>query len=512
LELQTVTGWHWRLNPLRWALKGQIRALSMMVFATVGMSVVLGVLLFQQGQSARQGDASRHLDQAANHLVERYEYLRRSFAERHTDDPLESGDETLLHSLTEAVLAGTPGAEGGFYRAADGRFLGYAYPTYSGSGPKTDMPPAELPGITRVVETAVTRQAAAEERVSAGADLILFRAHPLFEGTRPLGATWVMQRLSGIRSIQQQLYGMGLLGLLAFSGVITAAAWLFAHRLDRGVTRLEAGLQTMEDRLDTPVPSTGVPELDRVGAAINRLAYAVQSHQRQRMELEQHLHRADRLAALGRLVGGVAHEVRNPLASIKLKLHLVQRFSTDPTRLASTFTVIQAEVERLNRLVERLLALAKPAESSRLPTDLGHLLKARLELWEGRAAEQGITLVFQHTPEASEPVAIDRDRIVQIVDNLLANALEAMTRRGGCVTVLLERLTCSEVQIAVSDTGPGVPPAAVEHLFEPFFTTRNDGIGLGLFLSAEMARALGGEIRYRERLGGGSRFEVCLPC
>jgi hypothetical protein len=152
-----MTEWHWKLNPLRWSLKGQIRALSVMVLTTVVMSVVLGVLLLQQSQSAREADATRHLDQAANHLAERYEYLHRSFAERHADDPLASGDEPLLHSLTEAVLAGVPGIEGGFYRAADGRFLGYAYPTYSGSGPKTDIPPAELPTIERVVETAVNR-------------------------------------------------------------------------------------------------------------------------------------------------------------------------------------------------------------------------------------------------------------------------------------------------------------------------------------------------------------------
>jgi hypothetical protein len=161
-------------------------------------------------------------------------------------------------------------------------------------------PPAELPTIERVVETAVNRQAPAEERVSAGTDLILFRARPLFDAARPVAASWVMQRLSGIRSTQQQLYRLGLIGLLVLSGAITAAAWLFTHRLDRGVTRLESGLHIMENRLDTPAPPTGVPELDRVGAAINRLSNAVQAHQKERTELEQRLHRADRLAALGR--------------------------------------------------------------------------------------------------------------------------------------------------------------------------------------------------------------------
>jgi signal transduction histidine kinase len=268
----------------------------------------------------------------------------------------------------------------------------------------------------------------------------------------------------------------------------------------------------MEERLDAPVPTTGIPELDRVGSAINRLAHTVQTHQKERTELEQRLYRADRLAALGRLVGGVAHEVRNPLASIKLKLHLARRSGADPERLADAFAVIQAEVERLDRLVARLLTLAKPSEPCRVLTDLTRLLKTRMEQWEGRAAEQGIGLELQPAPSIAEPVPADGDRLVQIVDNLLANAVEALHGRGGRIMVEVERPTPAALRIAVADTGPGVPPEAVERLFEPFFTTRQDGTGLGLFLSAEMTRALGGELRYRERAGGGACFEVMLPC
>jgi two-component system sensor histidine kinase HydH len=268
----------------------------------------------------------------------------------------------------------------------------------------------------------------------------------------------------------------------------------------------------MAERLDTPVPATGIPELDRVGAAINQLVRTVQAHQQERADLERRLHRAARLAALGRLVGGVAHEVRNPLASIKLKLHLARRAGADADRLANAFAVIQAEVERLDRLVARLLTLAKPTEPAKAPTDLARLLKARMELWESRAAEAGIALELQLWSALAEPALVDRERLAQIIDNLLANAVEALQQRGGRITVALERPTPSLARIAVADTGPGVPPELVERVFEPFFTTRKDGTGLGLFLSAELARSLGGELRYRQRPGGGAGFEVTLPC
>jgi len=208
----------------------------------------------------------------------------------------------------------------------------------------------------------------------------------------------------------------------------------------------------------------------------------------------------------------VAHEVRNPLASIKLKVHLALRAAEDPASLAGVFEVIEEEIERLNRLVERLLTLAKPAESDRLPTDLSRLLQARVELWEGRATEQGIVLQVQKQEPALEPIAVDGDRVAQIVDNLIGNAVEALRGRGGRITVTLHRSSAREVIVRVADTGSGVPPELVDRLFEPFFTTRDGGTGLGLFLSAELCGALGGEVHYRDRPGGGACFEVRLPC
>ena len=287
---------------------------------------------------------------------------------------------------------------------------------------------------------------------------------------------------------------------------------VFTHRLDRGVARLESGLRAMEQRIDTPVPATHIPELDRVGTGIGRLAAAVQEHQQQRAEMESRLHRVDRLAALGRLVGGVAHEIRNPLASIRLKLHLVQRSSAGPEGLAEAFQVIDEEISRLDRLVDRLLTLAKPAEPSRLPIDVERLLRTRIELWTARAAEHGIALQLEAPSGPHAPLPVDADRLAQILDNLVANAIDVLTTTGGRVILGLERPAVGGLIITVGDTGPGVPPGIADHLFEPFTTTRPGGTGLGLFLSAELARSLGGELRHRERPEGGTRFEVRLPC
>lgn len=494
------------------SLKQHIGILGVLALVTLVFATGLGMLILRQTESVQVAEAERLLDRAAAQLAVRYDYLRSSFEERQAKHPLQPENEPLLRSLTEATLAGVPGVEGGFYARESNRLLGYAYPTYPGSGPKTDIPAAEQATIQRVAASAVTLKGHAEERVAAGSDLILFRAHVLLTQGQPMGASWVMYRLTGVRSTHQQLSILGLIGLLIVSVSVAIGAWILTRRLDRGVAEIESGLRAMETHLDMPIPMSGVVELDRIGSAITRLTATYLNNQVRQAELERRLRQTDRLAALGRLVAGVAHELRNPLASVKLKLQLSRRGLSDPDRLTASFDVIDEEVGKMDRLVERLLSLAKPSQPSSLHTDFPHFVKERLVFWETRAANQNTTLEFHPTPSASEPVRLDRDRVGQIFDNLIANALDALVNDGGRITIEVERVAPAEMLLAVSDTGPGVPAEAVERIFEPFCTTRHDGTGLGLFLSAEMARALGGTLDYRDRPGGGARFELRFPC
>jgi signal transduction histidine kinase len=479
---------------------------------TLLLATGLGILVLRQTESAQVTQAARLLDRAVDQLTVRYDYLRSSFEEREAVNPLRPENDQVLSSLTGATLAGVPGVEGGFYAKESDRLLGYAYPTYPGSGPKTDIPTAEQATIQRVAAAAVALKGRAEERVAAGLDFILFRAQPLLEQGQVMGAAWVMYRLTGVRSTHQQLSILGLIGLLVVSFSVAVGAWLLTRQLDRGVAGIESGLRVMEERIETPVPVSGVMELDRIGAAINRLAATLLDNQAHEAELERRLRQADRLAALGRLVAGVAHELRNPLASVKLKLQLARRGASDPDRLGESFDVIEAEVGRMDRLVERLLSLAKPSQPTVVPTDLSSFLSERMELWKTRASNQGTALEFYPDAVGSEPISLDRDRLGQIFDNLMTNALDALASQGGRIVVEVERTRPKGIVIAVTDNGPGVPADAVEHMFEPFFTTRNGGTGLGLFLSTELARLLGGEIRYCDRPGGGARFEVWLQC
>lgn len=494
------------------SLKHHLGVLGILALATLIIAASFGWLILRQTESSQGADAERLLDKAAEQLAVRYDSLKMSFDGRHTAPPLKPENEQLLRSVTEATLAGMSGVEGGFYSADADRLLGYAYPTYPGSGPKTDIPAAESATIRRVAATATAVKGRGAEQVVAGTDLILFRAQSLPAREQPIGAAWVMFRLNGVHSPYRYLSLFGLLGLLTVSVIVATGAWVLTRRIDRGVAELEAGLRKMETDPALPLPLSGILELDRIGAGITRLTTAFLNNQARQADLERRLRQTDRLAALGRLVAGVAHELRNPLASVKLKLQLTRRSLDNPDQVLASFNVVEEEVGKMNRLVERLLSLARPSQLASSKSDPSHFVKERLVLWESRATSQGTILEFPRADAPSEPIQMDRDRVGQILDNLIANALDALAEEGGRVTIEVQRTAPNELLIAVSDNGPGVPEETIERLFEPFCTTRREGTGLGLFLSAELARGLGGTLDYCRCPDRGARFELRFPC
>lgn len=500
------------VNPRASSLKHHIGVLGILALATLIVAAGFGWMILRHSESAQGADAEHLLERAAEQLAVRYGSLPTSEDQRHPTPPLQPENEPTLRSVTEATLAGMSGVEGGFYSAEADRLLGYAYPTYPGSGPKTDIPVAESATIRRVAATATAINGRGEDRVVAGADVILFRARALPGGTPPVGAAWVMLRLNGVHNPSQYLALFGLLGLLILSVTVATGAWFLTRRIDRSVGELETGLRMMETDPALPLPSSGILELDRIGSGITRLTTAFLSNQARQAELERRLRQTDRLAALGRLVAGVAHELRNPLASVKLKLQLTRRSLDDLDQVRTSFDVVEEEVAKMDRLVERLLSLARPAHPSPATSDLSQFVQARLMFWDTRATSQGTILEFHHVDSAGDPIQLDRDRVGQIVDNLIANALDALAEEGGRMIIEVERRLPREVLIAVSDNGPGVPEESVERIFEPFCTTRREGTGLGLFLSAEIARGLGGTLEYCRRLDRGARFELRLPC
>jgi PAS domain S-box-containing protein len=230
-----------------------------------------------------------------------------------------------------------------------------------------------------------------------------------------------------------------------------------------------------------------------------------------RKEVEAEVRRADRLAALGRLSAGVAHEIRNPLTGIRTTAELL-RTRVGSADLVRFVDVILEETSRLDRIVGSLLQFAKPPSPQRVPLPLVALLERAGQLAAGRAAEQGVSLVLDAAADLPEPLA-DRDQMLQVLLNLLINGIEA-TPAGGRVALAARAVRedgRDEIHLIVEDDGEGVPPAIRERVFDPFFTTKPGGTGLGLSISQNILRQHHGQLRLERHPSGRNRAIAVLP-
>ncbi len=226
--------------------------------------------------------------------------------------------------------------------------------------------------------------------------------------------------------------------------------------------------------------------------------------------LKREIIRSQRLASIGRLAAGVAHEIRNPLSSIKgFATYFKERYRETPKDHQTAEIMIQ-EVERLDRVIGQLLEFARPMRIQEKRTHLDPLIRHSLRMVEGDAAQKGIVLNFSED-HGIETVRIDPDRIKQVLLNLYLNAIEAMTEEGTLTVALSKTETKTGICITVSDTGPGINPDDLPHLFDPYFTTKSSGTGLGLAIVHKIVESHEGEIQVNSRLGEGTVITVTLP-
>jgi two-component system sensor histidine kinase HydH len=227
-------------------------------------------------------------------------------------------------------------------------------------------------------------------------------------------------------------------------------------------------------------------------------------------ELKREVERNQRLASLGRLAAGIAHEIRNPLSSIKgFATYFKERYREIPEDLKTAEIMIQ-EVERLNRVISQLLEFARPVTIQKRPTSIQSIIKHSLRMIE-RDAEERAVRVMTELSDAVGEVSVDPDRLNQVFLNLYLNALEAMEDGGTLSVALLQGEASRGIKIVVSDTGMGIPKEDLEHIFDPYFTTKQSGTGLGLAIVHKVIESHKGEIRVESEPGRGTQVEITLP-
>lgn len=302
--------------------------------------------------------------------------------------------------------------------------------------------------------------------------------------------------------------------LLALGGPLGGilSGYGIARGLSRSIYRLSLHVSDMAQQLDRDVatlqltPGGDLQDLDaQLEKVLGRVGEVAEKLQRQQSEML----RAQQLAAVGQLAASVAHEVRNPLTSIKMIVEAATRSQKPKPMTDDTLRVIHGEIIRLEQTVQSFLDFARPPALQKRCNDFRSVVNQAVELVNARAGQQRVSIEVQE-PASPALGEFDASQIHTVLVNLLVNSLDAMPT-GGALSVRLEVPASGQIRLVIEDTGSGISPKVVHQLFTPFVSTKPTGTGLGLSICKRIVEEHGGSISAANLDRGGASFILTLP-
>lgn len=471
---------------------------------TLAASLSVGFLLFQLYRAsmvAQAGQAEAVVQRSCDLIRAQYAFYVTGWNGAGSS-PADPGFRRDLIPVVNAALARQSGVEGGIWSDTAGP-LAYAFPTYPGGGLKTDLPSAETADIKGANDAAANTEQPVLRRSERGSQTLLLAACPLSGPYAGLTA-WAMTRVQAASFYDRLAIGLAVLFALVL-GIALWVTWLTSV-WGRHVAAIETTLGRHDLETLPQMPVTGERELDRIVSALNEAGQRLVQARRQAEAMVSQVTAAERLASLGRVAAGVAHEIRNPMAAMRLRIE--NALAGDAARQRSALETSLAQIGRVDALVTELLAMTQRQTPEWQDVTLADFLAGRVRE-HAEAAQAGdiaVTVIAAHETARFDPRLIGR-----AIDNILLNAIRH-TPPGGAITVRAERDKAA-LRIILSDTGPGIAPDLRMQLFEPFATGRPDGTGLGLAIARELVEAHGGRLLLdREDEGQpGATFIIELP-
>jgi two-component system NtrC family sensor kinase len=348
---------------------------------------------------------------------------------------------------------------------------------------------------------------------------------PMRAGERLVGAFEITEVMSDVRSdISKARWEIAITTLLLFATIFVVVLLVARQSLSRPIRELLAGATAVGlGNLDyrVPVPENG-GEFGLLADEFNRMADSLVEQKRTaereaegRLALERELRHTERLATVGRVAAGVAHEIGAPLNVLDGRAQQLLVRPDAPLEMRQrNLTIIRSQAGRITRIVRQLINLARPHDIRFELLDLSLLIASMLELIEEDAKKAGVIITVD--PLRNLLIDGDHDLLLQVLLNICLNGIQAMPKGGRL------RIECLEEEpdkygkrlagLRISDTGHGIPPEALSHIFEPFYTTKDDGqgTGLGLTISRRMIEEHGGRIDAFNNVDGGATFTVYL--
>lgn len=336
---------------------------------------------------------------------------------------------------------------------------------------------------------------------------------PLVVEDRRVGYLVITRILDDFSALSRQSLESSLAALGIVFGLGIPVSLFLSHSFARPLQRLSKAAHAVAGGdLAVELPVEGGREGRGLAESFNEMVHRL----RDRKKLEERLYFAERTAALGRMASAVAHEIRNPLNFINLSIdHLRERIRLGDTRqreeLDATLYTMKQEIARLNRLVADFLTVGRPLELHRSYCRLEDIVRQVALLVEHKAKDQGVTVELG-LPEGLPPLVGDPELLKTCLLNLTINSLDAMPA-GGRIEIALDAGGGREtLELRVLDEGKGMTPEEMAKAFEPYFSTKSTGVGLGLSLTRQILTEHGGSIRVASTPGSGTLVTVSLPC
>ncbi|MFN0107946.1 MAG: ATP-binding protein [Blastocatellia bacterium] len=321
---------------------------------------------------------------------------------------------------------------------------------------------------------------------------------------------YVIISMNRLTRVKQTVERDRLIAFAGFGVLLIVLIAVFSRRFTQPITDLGlAARRVTAGNLDVEVPVTGPEEVSALSRTFNEMMSVLRRSQ----QLEEELQRSERSAVIGRLASGIAHEIRNPLNFINLSIdHLREAFApANPAQSGQykhILTTIKDELARLNQLVTDFLSYGRPAKLKLRELSARTLVEEVRDLVKTKADEQGVKISIESSSDDTTLMA-DAEQLKTCFSNLMINAVQAMPGGGELDINLMPNE--QQLEVEFTDTGIGILPESLEQIFEPYYSTKETGIGLGLPLTKKIIEEHGGQIEVESEVGIGTSFIVTLP-
>jgi signal transduction histidine kinase len=373
--------------------------------------------------------------------------------------------------------------------------IGHSFPTYTEPGSALKQPPLEHAEVMAALEESRRVGNVAHRIKTDRRDLVVVAV--LTSPDSPIAA-WSLRRILNFSDTGELRKRYLLVAAMVVSLISILTVLRMSFNLQHGFRMIRSGLLRLEADLNYRIPDQN-HELAGFVQAINSMA-----ENRQRLEAE--LRREDRLRSMGRVVAGIAHEIRNPLNSIRLTARVLARRLQDNPTTTGQIDMIVGEIDRLDALLKSLLLFRQDETGPTHRQPVLPIIQRSLAVVQAHAQERGVVVRLEQPAQGE--ASVDSDQLQQAIMNLLLNAVDA-SGPGGVVNVRMQ-MAENHIDIAVEDSGPGLSAESQEQAFEAFYTTKPGGTGLGLAVTKTVLEKMGATIEASNHAGG-ARFTIQLP-